>query len=475
MGKHFAQIRKKTRLAALITAVIFGVGIGVTALSAVMIAFKLLATDIPIISYILCAAIATVTFAVAYFSTRPSDKRLAKRLDVEHSLDEKVRTMVEFKGSDDAFVLLQREDADEKLGTLKIKFWRKSQIVAIILVAVISVGAFTGAAFVPEKVEVVPPEEPISEFDKQWIIAALNDLITTVDKSLMTEQHKEVSLSELKDLLAFVEGSSYMSEMKLEAISTVISINRSLGRVNTASQIGEKLLDTQTELLVAFGKELVAMSGKTQKALNDIKSEIEKPEGLDASFVADEINAALSSLELDRENTLVKQMSNLASALVGYSNEVLTLDAAFGSVPFELSNEVMIQNINRMTTQTVISELCNIFGISPDDLAGVEGGENIDTRPPSEIDPSDGEDPNVEEPDKTIDSGGLGTGDRIYGNDDVIYDPYSNSYVTYGQLLDEYNARATDKIIDGQITEDFVKFIEEYFKSLSEYTPPEAD
>ncbi len=474
MGKHFIRISKKTRFSVFITAVVLGLGVGIIAVSALIAFFKLLGNDVPLLYYILCAALVPVTFALTYIIARPSDKRLAKRLDTEHALDEKVRTMVEFKNSDDPFARLQREDADEKLGTLKIKFWRKKQIVAIILVAVISVGAFTGAAFVPEKVEVIPPEEPISEFDKQWIIAAINDLIATVDKSLMTETHKEISLEELRSLVAFVEGHSYMSEMKIEAISAVIDINSSLKNVNSAPQIGEALSNCQTPLLVQLGKELVNMSGKTQQCLKDIKDEIEKVDGLDAVFVADEISAVLKEASLNRENTLVKQLSNLSSALIGYSNEVLTLDAAFGNLPFELSNEVMIQNINRMTTQTVISELCNIFGISPDDLANVEGGENIDTRPPSEIQPDEEVLPDVEDPDKPIDSGGLGTGDRIYASNDVIYDPYSNSYVIYGQLLDEYNARATDKILDGQITEDFVKFIEEYFKSLSEYKPTEA-
>ncbi len=474
MGKHFSKIRRKTRLWALITAVIIALGVGTVAVSAILAFLKLTAVPLPLWAYIACGATVPIAFVLSFLLFKPSDRRLAKRLDDEHGLDEKIRTMVEFKSSEDEFARLQREDADEKLGALKVRAWRKKQIVSIVLVVVISVAAFTVASLVPEKQEPVPVEPPLSDFDKQWILAELADLIATVDKSLMTEQLKAASLSELNRMVEFVKTHDYMSEMKNEAVSVVISINGALYTINTSPRIGENLVTSQTELLAKLGGELVNMSGsKAKEHLEDLKKSIEDG-SVDASFASDELSAAINASGTDKDNVLVSKLSNLASALKGYSNETLTLDAAFGSLPFEMSNEVMIQNINKMTTQTVISKLCSIFGISPEDLAGVEGGANIDTRPPQEVAPDEEEPPEVEEPDEPIGSGGMGTGDRVYGSNDIIYDPYSNTYVTYGQLLDEYNAKATDKIIDGQITEDFAKFIEEYFKNLSEYTPPEA-
>ncbi len=475
MGKHFTKIRKKTRLAAIITSIIIGVGAGAIAFSALIIATKLLSVEAQIWSYIICGATVPIAFIVAFLVCKPSDKRLAKRLDEEHSLDEKVKTMVEFRNSNDAFAKLQREDADEKLGTIKVKFLRKNQIIAILIVAAISIGTLTGAAFVPQKEVSGPQEDPISDFDKQLIIAQISELIATVDKSLMTEEHKITSKVRLEELLEFVKTHDYMSEMKIEAIDVVIAINTSLGGVNTAPVVGELLAESKTELLALFGDELVKMSGsKTKKHLDDLKASLGSLPPDDADFVADEISAAVNTSGIDKNNLLVSKLVTLAAALENYSNSMIELDAAFGNIPFELSNEVMIQNINKMTTQTVIATLCNIFGISPDDLAAVEGGDNVDVLPPEAQVPDDDDDDDEDDKNQDVSAGGLGTGDRVYASNDIIYDPYSNTYVTYGELLDEYNARATAKMIDGIIPPDFAEFIEDYFKNLSEYKPSEA-
>ncbi len=472
--ERFLGIKKRMRLSVALTAAVIAAGVGTVAFSTVLFMVKSLVITADVRSYIACAAAALTAFIVTFFVTLPSDKRLAKGLDEKYSLDEKVRTMVEFADSDDMFAKLQREDADERLGRLRIGFFNKKQAVAIILAVAIAVISLTGAALMPRKEPVLPEEEPVSKFDKELIIAELSELVSTVDGSIMSDGLKSDIITELNELIKFVKAHDYMSEMKLEAVSAVLFIDGALDDANSAPKLGAVLAESSNTMLKELGEGLEEMSGsKTKKLLEELIEWVEYADLDDVRFVADEMGAALDRTEAENDNALVSQISGLLAALRGYINDIGGADGAFSGMPLAFSNEVMVQNVNKMTTQTVISRLCEIFGISPDDLNSAEGGEDIDIRPPSDIAP-DEEGTEIEEPDNPIGDGGIGTGDRVYGSNDVIYDPHSNTYVTYGTLLDEYNAKATDKILDGRINEDFKKFIEEYFKSLSEYTSPET-
>ena len=65
-----------------------------------------------------------------------------------------------------------------------------------------------------------------------------------------------------------------------------------------------------------------------------------------------------------------------------------------------------------------------------------------------------------------IGSGGLGTGEVIYGSNDMVYDPDSNTYVPYGQLLNEYFAKANEQITDGRTSDEISDAAEKYFGIL---------
>ena len=62
--------------------------------------------------------------------------------------------------------------------------------------------------------------------------------------------------------------------------------------------------------------------------------------------------------------------------------------------------------------------------------------------------------------------GGLGSGDAIYGSDDLIYDPDTNSYVTYGEVLNKYYAKIAELLLDGTLTEEEIEAVNEYFATL---------
>ncbi len=469
MGKHFIQIQRRTRLSAAIAALGIGLGAAILAVAILLGVTKLAGLPLDPLLYLLAPAAFLITAGICCLLFIPSDRRLAKRLDEEHDLQEKARTMVAFAAEDGSFAKLQREDADRRLGALHIPFFRKRQLLALLVLLGVSLGCLTGAVLVPDRSGIEPGEETIDNYLKSMIIADLNDLIAMVKKSLIADALKASTLTALTDLLEFVEAHDYMSEMKTKAVSTVLSINRTLKRENTAPTIGEKLADSQTALLRECGAALASLSaGKVKGLLEDLKDNLASAPGEDVSFVGDEIEAAIRQAGADGAQTFTVLMNRLAAGLKSYANAAGDLDAAFSDIPMKASTELMLQTVNKTVIQTVISRLCERFGITQDDLTEVEGGEEIDTRPPVERPGDDGETPDAQEPDKEMGGGGMGTGDRVYGSNDMIYDPDTNTYVTYGTLLDAYNASAIEKVNDNRINADFAKFIEEYFKTLSD-------
>ncbi len=474
MGKHFTHVRKKTRLAAVTVSAMLGLGVGIITVAAFVLTMRLLGKPISYLYYLAGVLAMLVSAVASYFVLMPSDKRLAKRLDEEHKLNEKMRTMIEFKDSDGAFNKLQREDADEKLGKVKYTPWRKKQLISALLVLVISAASLTTAFVIPGKADHVDPEDPLSKFEKDWILTELADLINTVDKALIEDGLKSKTLVDLRSLVTFVEEHEYLTEMKLEAIKVVININSNLNDVNSAPAIGEKLALCSDPILKEFGAELSKLNGPSaQKKLDELKSVLASVPRDDVSFTSDEIGSAITASGVMTANKLAELLTNLASAIRGYSNEsVATLDEAFDKVGANVSSNIMLQTINKMIIQTVTSKLCSLFGIVQSDLENAGADSDIDIAPPS-APPAEEDDPIEDDKDQTIGAGSVGTGDRIYGSNDVIYNPYTNEYVPYGQVFDEYNAKVLQMVEDGRIPLEFEEFTAEYFRSLSDYKPEE--
>ena len=66
---------------------------------------------------------------------------------------------------------------------------------------------------------------------------------------------------------------------------------------------------------------------------------------------------------------------------------------------------------------------------------------------------------------------GVGTGGAIsggteYGSDELIYDPYTNTYLPYGEVLDRYYALMIGSVDSGNYTEKEREALMKYFSIL---------
>ena len=460
MGINFLKFRRKVRTEAILSALFIGLGSGVIAYAATAIAYKLLGRDLPPLYYGVFGGGALLVSLILYFVFTPSDKKLAKRLDALYSLDEKISTMVELRDKDDAFAILQREDAEEKLAEQPISALKPTRLIAAILVLVIAAGSFMGSLLVPMKLDT---EAPIGEFDKQWIITAINELISIVEGAYIDDTLKSSSVTELKALLDFVEGSQLLSEMKAEAVKTVIAIKRNLNVANSAEAIAAQFLTSQDVNIQNLGKQMADLAGSASKkaleALGGILSDMSTD---DVSFIADEMNTYLQASGVRSDDSVYMLFKTLLATVKADPSVVESECESAGSL---LSAAIIVQNVNKSTITMVINKLCNLFGITENDITAVDPDLDIEIGSPSDKDPIP-EEPEVEEPDVNIDSGGLGTGDVIYGSNDMIYDPHTNTYRPYGEMLNEYFAKANEYMTDGKTPQEISDALEEYFGIL---------
>ena len=100
---------------------VLGAAFGLFVGSTIALVQKLIsATDV-----ILCIGIGsavTLVVGMAFFLIkRPTDKRVAKRLDISFGLNEKVQTMVAFRDEEGAMIEIQRNDTESILSEIHSK------------------------------------------------------------------------------------------------------------------------------------------------------------------------------------------------------------------------------------------------------------------------------------------------------------------------------------------------------------------
>ena len=107
--------------------------------------------------------------------------------------------------------------------------------------------------------------------------------------------------------------------------------------------------------------------------------------------------------------------------------------------------------------------------VAPNNGQG-SGGENGEDdngeESPGTGDGQEGEGEEGEKSDNPADGETSGDGDMIYSSDDLIYDPATDSYVTYGELITWYYSQVMQGLQEGELPEDIESLVNDYFSSL---------
>lgn len=501
MGENFKKIRRKHILYAVLKSVVCGISLGLAAVGAVLLGVKLSNGELNAGWYVLIGvgvalALGGAAFAVFY----PTRKKSAQRLDKSYALRERASTALEFEGNNGAIYELQREDAEKKLASLPVPRGGAAVKQAFIiawkyaLAAVLALALFITAASLPVKAQESDPKFQISEFQ----LIAVRELVQNVRSSNLDDELKDPAVATLEQLITDLQLADTQGKMErivytalddvaavLKPVGTYVQVSTALGKnkltylvravrrgVTVYKNYGFENYD-EVKLFNA-DKENIVISVVTQHmenyrdtlGLSGIEGEAEfSVDTLESNILT--ITAAVANSGIDqtdplyvafidfgnRLNTLKQQADNGLAGDELVAEAGIVFNAATSSISGALAQQAYVLAVNKH----VDVFLRNTFNLPPaeeekefDDDYENPGGSVPDT--PDSGDDSPG--------------GGYGTGETIYGSDDLIYDPDSGEYVKYGELLNRYYAIMQEYLRSGTLTPEQETHIRAYFETL---------
>ncbi len=497
MNESFKKLKKRFLKNSIIKSVICGVSFGLLATGAALISLKLAKVAIHPAFYALIGVVcALAAGGCAFLFLRPTNKKIAKKLDKEYALEERIQTMVEFSDSESDIAGLQRADAEERLNTLPKRKTSPKKFWQYIAAPVLAVALFVTAVAIPGRGTNANDDPPFDISGVQAI--ALKGLIDDVKKSELEETLSAQTVVVLEGLLAGLEETKHESVMRRAVISAVSLIDGIFENANTYAVLATEF--SKTERTQKFGSSITAAvtSYKTPTKITTLQKVNELSSSGDSKIAAalevsvdalkeefgefygsaldsqirlflTPFTAGLAETGYSASDGLYGALEQYSLAMLdicekilggGYTSKNIQSQIATACDKYVQSATVALseQMYNCMMDEFVREKLAEIFGIKSTDLPSK--GPNLPD--------SDGDEQPVEpgEPDDGTNGGGFGEGGVNHGSNDIIYSPEDEKHVEYGEVFNKYYAEAEERLKSGEISEELIKFISEYFKNL---------
>lgn len=497
---NFKRLKRKYIIEAIVKSAVIGLGVALLAVGASLLSVKLSANKIAWFFYLLIGVVSFgVAFAVTYLIIRPFDKRVAKRLDNDYDLHEKVQTMIEFDGEDSEMLVLQRKDTEKHLEDLPKKKFTSNSLKSIwqyIVVAVLGVSIFIAGAVVPSKY--VPPYDDNFNLS-EWDIIAFQQLIDNVKSSKLEDNVKIPMVENLELLFDELKETTSASTMRrkvrasAEAIDTAVILANTYREIllamndNTAlndfkssilrtttfykSDIEVNSFDKVNSLYASLEDEiratLMVFTDTLEAKIADISIPVEIKDKVDEFLTP--LNDSMGSDEMQEKfgnsedpDAIYTALSNMSSELgkvyqyafiphTELKNIVSNADADYLS---DMTKALIPQVYNKIVNEYVFNTLSAMFNVNiyPEDLVlpGISDNPNGGDDSPSH-------------------GGSIGEEDVIYGGNDAIYDPESDEHVPYGKVWNSYMAKLYNRLNDpdNEMSDEMKNYIMQYIKALS--------
>ena len=409
--------------------------------------------------------------ALTFLVIHPTDKRVARRLDNEFKLGERAQTMIEFLREDGDMIRVQREDAEQRLLGIEERSLKLRHIGKTVACLVLCLGIMVTSFIIPAAEEppaVTPPEESFELSD--WQLTALTELIETVKASNMENVPKASVVSQLTGLLSSLKSTTTVNAMKSAVIKVITEINAIVRNANSCDELSAAFGDAAHSAVKSYEKPLSELNGVM---LRDAM-EAARQTMLDDGFkqLLEEFALALSEAV---EDSAIPDSDPLAAAFIGFGaslDDILSrmdsytvnwaqekCDVAFTGATETVNSALLRQKNNKTVGSSTVHRLMDIFGIAESELPK-------EALPDNKNQGEDGEYDDKEDDDKPLEDGGYGSGEVVFGSDDMIYYPEEERYVSYGEVINLYYAMVSEKLMDGRVPESLQQFITDYFDIL---------
>lgn len=472
MGNGFRKFSRKLRAGALWRSIFFGASVGGLLAAALMLLAKLTAAEPDFARYAVIAGVTAVVLAgLMYLILLPTRRRMAKKIDRALGLGEKVQTMVAFRHDSTDMATLQRQDTDRILTEAPKRKVKGACTWLFVLLPAVACLAMVGTILVPAAEPDQPPPTVDNAFSfTPWQQQALQDLIDKVKKSDMEAAPREGVVKELESLLIQLKTVKKESTMKEIVIGTIQSIDAIVDDHNTYDLVAQALGNSPMTAVQKMGNSIYSLKPLLiHETMNTLRESMAGGEGqadptITASALATALTMACDNAHLPADQAVIAALTAFAEGLQAASQtsgDALQedLDDLFSESTQALNNALAVQAANEQIGLDTVYSLMSIFGISKEDVPEevFEKAEGVN---------SAGNEYDDDDDDRELNSGGAGSGEMLYGSDDRIYDPVTDAYVTYGEVINRYYAGITEQLVDGNLSPELEEILTDYFAFL---------
>ncbi len=460
MNEGFKKFKKKIFLEALIKSIVIGISIGIILFTVPYLYILIKEIDFSILYLLLMALVGMIiSFGLSYLILKQNDKKIAKRLDKELNLNEKVQTMVEYMNEDSPIVNIQRENTQEILNQTSLKklTTKISAFLIVLVVISLSLGVTTLAYPKPE-VNPLPEKEWSSD---DWTKNAIYNLIRTVNKTEFNEELKAKYIQKLEEFVDSLDNIKTETRLVL-AVSELVAYNElEVDIVNSNNEIYEVLITSNNSRITDIAGQIYLLNPeKLEIALEAIIITINNQASVIEVFDR-ELRTLLDKPELDKEDPLHQSLYQLSKDLMTCTTAENVNDAV--KMVIDKSTKPILeiiktQKANQDITDYIFEELVEILGLEEYFKNLISDNEQNGS--------SQGDGPKPELPTKG--TGGYDTGEFIVASDDVCFD-LEKGIVKYGEIIDMYNGIIAGLYKDGKLPKEYEEFFKQYYGIL--YTP----
>ena len=463
--ENFNKFKNKIVLEILLKCIVTGFSVGLIVFSIPLIYIKVKGIEFNVIYLVLIAlGVMLLIVGLGYLIFKPNKVRIAKRLDKEFKMNEKVQTMVEFENEEGFMIELQRQNTLNILSDISVKSLSMRFSIVLLILLVISCACGVTAFALPshEDLPTVETPEPTYEVD-DWTILAIKNIIDKVKTSTAEDKLKTKYISMLEELIIELDTNiDKESQMKAYVIELIDDILLELDKVNTNNEVFFILKDSDNSLITSLAVDINLLD------VNDIRNHIINISALingSAEAVTEfnnDFGAVLKASNLDKNDELFKTLYKLAEDLYATRNSdnVRTaVEEVINKNIDSIMNVIELQAENYRIAHYIEFELNSIFGLENNETDS-SGDEEDDEQ---QKNPYEDEDKDKDE--NINNSGGLGTGDVLFGSNDQFFDP-DKGVVEYGDVITGYYGEILGKLNEGLLDENLREYFEYYYNML---------
>ncbi len=492
MSEIFKRLVRRAKILTIVKSSLIALSVG--AFCSGILLFLTTHNIIPLPSYfsfIIGASLLAISFVLSYLLLRKSERDIARSIDGQYSLSERVRTMLEYRDFEGAIYELQRDDTEQMLSGVKLSSFGTRRLWIYITAAALSLAMLvTSVLLIPRsEPQKTPADSPFSLTKLQLV--AMEELISYVEGSNMQEPYKDNVALSLRDLLASLKLAETMAERdsalktavdkiysETDSSSSAVEIIDALYKfgspevktlayaVNHYSWQRGKEWESFTERMTAL-REVFVHSDSLSDSPNEEKMTSETK--INLASVSDSISlslarsqissddifyvALLSFAERSGDDTLAYGLGALAESDFNYTALQNQLDRSFISFNLELSNAIEVLSDNITVGEYAMTRLSQLFNYS---IPKLKRPENQGS---SSSDGSEGGDGSGGG------GGAIGSGTE-FGSDDLVLDPFTGEYVEYGEIFNKYYTIMFNKLQGDYYTDEEKAALEKYFDIL---------